>query len=110
MELSIKRSFSHAKHRNGEAVTLALKALRSALWQRMTSPQSAHPVTHNTYLRLYQLSQPDLSQRFDITLFDEAQDANPVTHDILLNNNAKIVMVGDAHQQIYRFRGGLWTR
>ncbi|EHM4620411.1 ATP-dependent helicase [Salmonella enterica] len=79
----------------------------TALWDRMADPKSDLPVTHDTYLKLYQLSKPDLSQRFDVILFDEAQDANPVTHDILLNNSGKIVMVGDAHQQIYRFRGAV---
>ncbi|HAT1583141.1 TPA: ATP-dependent helicase [Raoultella ornithinolytica] len=99
--------FAPAAEIRGIVTPAKVIADSTALWQRMTSPQSAYPVTHDTYLKLYQLSQPDLSQRFDVILFDEAQDANPVTHDILLNNHAKIVMVGDAHQQIYRFRGAV---
>lgn len=42
---------------------------------------------------------------FDLILFDEAQDANPTTADILLRQPAQKVFVGDAHQQLYAFRG-----
>ncbi|WP_063657532.1 UvrD-helicase domain-containing protein [Candidatus Arsenophonus triatominarum] len=71
----------------------------------MIDPSDNFPVIHDMYLKRYQLSQPNLSHRFDIILFDEAQDANPVTHDIVFRQTTKLVMVGDAHQQIYRFRG-----
>jgi len=38
-------------------------------------------------------------------LFDEAQDANPVTSALVLGQACRVVLVGDPHQQIYRFRG-----
>lgn len=82
-------------------------SLSQRLWARMTDLTDTLPVTHDAYLKLYQLSQPDLSRRFDVILFDEAQDANPVTHDIVFRHTGKLVMVGDAHQQIYRFRGAV---
>jgi hypothetical protein len=75
------------------------------LWQAMRSPQSDFPVTHDTYLKLYQLSDPDLSRRWGTILFDEAQDANPVTRALVLGQKCNVVLVGDRHQQIYRFRG-----
>lgn len=81
--------------------------LSQSLWQRMISTDDDFPVTHDVYLKLYQLSSPDLSQRFDVILFDEAQDANPVTHDFIFRHTGKLIMVGDAHQQIYRFRGAV---
>ncbi|HGJ5884446.1 UvrD-helicase domain-containing protein [Arsenophonus sp.] len=77
------------------------------LWHRMIDLADNFPVIHDMYLKLYQLSQPNLSHRFDVILFDEAQDANPVTHDIVFRQTTKLVMVGDAHQQIYRFRGAV---
>lgn len=49
------------------------------LWYEMSRTDSVFPVTHDTYLKMFQLSQPDLSKRWDTILFDEAQDANPVT-------------------------------
>ncbi|EDQ5929584.1 AAA family ATPase [Salmonella enterica subsp. enterica] len=75
------------------------------LWLMMTTRQGDFPVTHDTYLKLYQLSQPDLSSRYSTLLFDEAQDANPVTSAIVLSQRCRVVLVGDRHQQIYRFRG-----
>ncbi|EHX5358757.1 ATP-dependent helicase [Salmonella enterica] len=81
--------------------------LRSArkIWDMMSDRQGDFPVTHDTYLKLYQLSNPDLSSRYTTVLFDEAQDANPVTSAIVLNQSCRVVLVGDTHQQIYRFRG-----
>ncbi|EDV3180357.1 AAA family ATPase, partial [Salmonella enterica subsp. diarizonae] len=75
------------------------------LWLMMTTRQGDFPVTHDTYLKLYQLNQPDLSSRYSTLLFDEAQDANPVTSAIVLSQRCRVVLVGDRHQQIYRFRG-----
>ncbi|QIZ52232.1 hypothetical protein DWG24_16490 [Dickeya zeae] len=75
------------------------------LWNEMSRMDSTFPVTHDTYLKLFQLSSPDLSKRWDTILFDEAQDANPVTSALVLGQNCNVVLVGDRHQQIYRFRG-----
>ena len=75
------------------------------VWDRMSSRQADFPVTHDTYLKLFQLSKPNLGFRYTTILFDEAQDANPVTSDIVLNQTCRVVLVGDPHQQIYRFRG-----
>ncbi|MBE0508361.1 MAG: UvrD-helicase domain-containing protein, partial [Marinospirillum sp.] len=75
------------------------------LWNTMIDKDSNFPVVHDVYLKLYQLSKPDLS-RYDMILFDEAQDANPVTTDIVMRQKQVYrVLVGDTHQQIYRFRG-----
>lgn len=57
------------------------------------------------YLKLYQLSPPNLSKRWQMLLFDEAQDANPVTQALVLTQPCNVVQVGDRHQQIYRFCG-----
>ncbi|MCT6953414.1 UvrD-helicase domain-containing protein, partial [Salmonella enterica] len=75
------------------------------IWAMMSSRQETFPVTHDTYLKIYQLSKPDLSARCTTVLFDEAQDANPVTSAIILEQPCRVVLVGDTHQQIYRFRG-----
>ncbi|HFW3714258.1 TPA: UvrD-helicase domain-containing protein [Salmonella enterica subsp. enterica serovar 6,7:y:-] len=75
------------------------------IWDIMSARQGDFPVTHDTYLKLYQLSKPNLSYRYTTVLFDEAQDANPVTSAIVLNQSCRVVLVGDTHQQIYRFRG-----
>jgi hypothetical protein len=65
------------------------------------------PMTHDGYLKLYQLSRPDLSREFDLILFDEAQDANEVTLDLIGQQRLPQVVVGDTHQSIYAFRGAV---
>ncbi len=46
-----------------------------------------------------------MSKRWDTILFDEAQNANPVISSLVLTQSCNVVLVGDRHQQIYRFRG-----
>ncbi|MEM9340085.1 MAG: UvrD-helicase domain-containing protein [Bacteroidota bacterium] len=59
-------------------------------------------VTHDFYLKLFQLQSPKLD--FDVIFFDEGQDASPVMLDVFMNQRATKVIVGDEHQQIYRWR------
>jgi F-box protein 18 (helicase) len=59
-------------------------------------------ITHDFYLKLYQLSNPILP--CDYILFDEGQDASPAMLDVFLKQPATKVIVGDAHQQIYSWR------
>lgn len=61
------------------------------------------PVSHEFYLKKYQLLKPQLN--CDIVLFDEGQDASPVMLDVFLNQEkARKIIVGDIHQQIYSWR------
>ncbi|MND15772.1 putative ATP-dependent DNA helicase YjcD [compost metagenome] len=75
------------------------------VWSKMTNPEDPFPTVHDCYLKQYQLGMPNLSRRYTTILFDEAQDSNPVTSSIVLQQHCKIILVGDRHQQIYRFRG-----
>lgn len=66
------------------------------------------PMTHDGYLKLYQLSEPDLSGQFDAIYLDEAQDTNPAMFAIFsAQTNMQRVAVGDRNQSIYRFRGSM---
>ncbi|AWO77490.1 UvrD-helicase domain-containing protein [Serratia marcescens] len=90
--------------RSGLSAEKILTAAKQ-LWRESVRQDGTFPVTHDVYLKLYQLSQPDLSKRWQTLLFDEAQDANPVTQSLVLSQRCSVVLVGDRHQQIYRFRG-----
>ena len=59
-------------------------------------------VTHDFYLKKFQLENPVLN--YDYILFDEAQDASAVMLDIFLKQKGTKVIVGDIHQQIYSWR------
>ena len=79
--------------------------LADKLWNRCLDNEDAVPMPHDGYLKLFQLCKKPLP--YDIILFDEAQDANPATLDIIKRQNAVKVFVGDPHQQIYGFRGSI---
>lgn len=75
-----------------------------SLWESMTDPSSQLSCVHDAYLKLYQLSKPILP--YDTILFDEAQDANPLTSALVAGQSAATkIFVGDQWQQIYRWRG-----
>lgn len=82
-----------------------LVEIAELLWQKMIDPEDPFTMTHDGYLKLYQLSEPDLALRYGCILFDEAQDANPVTTALVIRQRCQLIFVGDPHQQIYRFRG-----
>lgn len=90
--------------RAGTDVSAILQAVQ-VLWHEMSRLDGTFPVTHDTCLKLFQLSSPDLFRRWDTILFDEAQDANPVTSALVLCQSCRVILVGDRYQQIYRFCG-----
>lgn len=59
-------------------------------------------VTHDFYLKKFQLSQPVLP--YDYILFDEGQDASAAMLSIFLQQRATKIIVGDINQQIYTWR------
>ncbi len=59
-------------------------------------------LTHDFYLKRFQLSQPRLP--YDYILFDEGQDASAAMLDVFLQQPAVKIIVGDTHQQIYGWR------
>lgn len=74
------------------------------LWNQMKDRNSPVHIVHDAYLKLYQLSHPDLSY-YDCILIDEAQDCNGAMLDFLLSQPCPKILVGDPNQQIYAFRG-----
>ncbi|APS68750.1 hypothetical protein AVI55_16905 (plasmid) [Piscirickettsia salmonis] len=50
-------------------------------------------ITHDGYLKLYQLSKPILNQ-YDFIMLDEAQDANPAILDIFERQTAPTHLCG----------------
>ena len=75
------------------------------LWRERIDPNSETIMTHDTYVKLFELSGQDLG--YDIIFGDEFQDVNPAFLSILRNAEQakKIVVVGDEYQSIYQFRG-----
>lgn len=75
-------------------------------WLDSINPQHQAGIGHDIYLKLWALSEPYIPS--DYILFDEAQDADPLMLGILLKQkNTQVIYVGDAHQQIYAWRGAV---
>lgn len=77
-------------------------------WKEAQDVGSRMPMPHDGYLKLFVMSDPDLSWKFDTILFDEAQDANPVTTQLVMaqaTKGCRVLMVGDRYQSIFGFRG-----
>jgi F-box protein 18 (helicase) len=67
------------------------------------------PCPHDFYLKMFHKSGKfdDALSRYDMVLVDEAQDLSGVMLDALKKCRKRVVIVGDSHQQIYRFRYAL---
>ena len=77
-------------------------------WANIINRKSVTKMTHDVYLKLYQLSDPILPGQ--VIYLDEAQDSNEVTLDIVLSQGmygSQVILVGDSFQAIYAWRGAI---
>lgn len=90
-----------------EVAAVVLPVARKA-WADLQNPDGNKVrFVPDHYLKMYQLTHPDLSQ-FDAVLLDEAQDSNPVTVSILTGGGSgQLAAIGDSHQQLYAWRGAV---
>ena len=78
-------------------------AYAQKVWNEMSDINSKFPVTHDVYLKAWELGKPELD--CSLLFFDEAQDANPVMLSIVKKQSMQRVLVGDQYQAIYAWRG-----
>ena len=88
----------------GQSVVVAARFLWGAM---LDVDNVAVQLPHDGYLKLYQLSKPDLSKQFDGILLDEAQDTNPAVLSLVQAQQTTKLLVGDTNQGIYQFRGAM---
>jgi hypothetical protein len=60
---------------------------------------------HDGYLKLWAMTEPDLSHRYNEILLDEYQDTNPVFAAVILRQTCPVRLAGDDFQSIFGFRG-----
>ncbi|XP_030072453.1 F-box DNA helicase 1 isoform X2 [Microcaecilia unicolor] len=104
------------KNNHGQKVLVSPQEKRSVvheaekIWMKMKlqneTKQEAYRMTHDGYLKLWQLGKP-LLPSYDAIFVDEAQDCTPAIIDIVLSQRCGKIFVGDPHQQIYSFRGAI---
>lgn len=88
-------------------------------WQEIQVPdeslkilgaEDALKFKHNYYLKIWQLRRPDLTRDYDVLFYDEAQDANPCTLEVVMNfrdAGGLVVAVGDENQAINGWNGAI---
>jgi len=81
----------------------AVVPLARRAWQDLSRPDGVLRFSHDNYLKLYCLTRPRLP--FEFVMLDEGQDANGVVVQLLREQQAQVVVVGDANQSIYQWRG-----
>lgn len=101
----------HVPHQNGLedkadhiALTKVIVPMAQRAWKDIENLNGRLRFQHDFYLKLWALSRPQLGA--DIVLLDEAQDSNPAVAGVIMGQtNAQVIMVGDAAQSIYGWRG-----
>ena len=89
-----------------ELVSEIVYKMAMAIWEKIQDPADDIPLSHDSYLKLWALSEPEFSG-YNAVLFDEAQDANPVILNIVRSQKCQQIYVGDENQQIYSWRGAV---
>jgi hypothetical protein len=79
--------------------------LAHRVWEDIQALDGRLRVEHDHYLKLWQLTGPQLDA--DFVMLDEAQDADPVIEDVVRRQAAQRVLVGDDAQAIYAWRGAV---
>lgn len=90
---------------DAEALQMTLYPAFEQRWLQSIDPRHQAGISHDIYLKLWTLSNPIIPA--DFILFDEAQDADPLMMGALIRQDKQTIYVGDAHQQIYEWRGAL---
>lgn len=89
-----------------DVISQEMLNLATRLWKDRIDVNKPVLATHDTYLKLWQLSRPKLHKK--VIYVDEFQDTTECVLDIIRNQTeAKIVVVGDSRQNIYGWRGSI---
>lgn len=88
-----------------KAIADIVVPLARRIWDDLTSLHGRFRYTHDVYLKQWYDQGAILPG--DLTIFDEAQDADPVTAAIVAAQHGKKVYVGDRNQAIYGWRGAI---
>ncbi|EEB07719.1 DNA helicase I [Schizosaccharomyces japonicus yFS275] len=103
--------YQHISKRSLDATQLSKKQMlmyTAQLWAMITNFNNMQaPLIPDAYMKLMHLYDiPNVLTKYDYILFDEAQDFTRCMVDVIYRQkHARIVIVGDAHQCIYGFRG-----
>ncbi|MGL5189244.1 MAG: UvrD-helicase domain-containing protein, partial [Cetobacterium sp.] len=87
-----------------EGLIRKLSSLCGELWRQSCDLKDDTKVTHDFYLKMYQLSNPNLGHPYDYILIDECQDSTLIIKalvDICKKDAKGIILIGDPNQSIF---------
>ncbi|WP_327009738.1 AAA family ATPase [Dactylosporangium sp. NBC_01737] len=87
-----------------ELARVVLDHARTA-WADIIHPDGKLFFDHDDYLKAWALTHPAMP--YDTIFFDEAQDINDVLRQVIQEQPAQTIVVGDSNQSIYGFRGAI---
>ena len=91
---------------NNNAVSDTLAPFIRAAWADLQNVDGKLRYSHDCYVKVWELDGPRIDA--DFILMDEAQDSSPVFESIFIQqDHAQLVVVGDANQAIYQWRGAV---
>jgi hypothetical protein len=91
---------------NNDRIRDLLEPLVVRAWADLSDPDGGLPFHHDAYLKLWAAGDPQLGVEF--LMVDEAQDLSPVMLQIAeKQRDCQLVLVGDANQSIYGWRGSI---
>jgi hypothetical protein len=96
--------YGRGRGNNRAIAKVLLPALRK-LWDDAQDPNGILPYRADRYLKLFQLSEPQLG--VDFVMVDEAQDISPVMMSIVDQQPCRVVWVGDSAQAINEWNGAV---
>lgn len=85
-------------------------SIAQKLWEEMVSRVEERRMTHDGYLKYFQLDkegQAKAFEKYDVLMLDEAHDCSAAQLDIIMSQAHSKLIVFDPHQCIYGYRGAL---
>lgn len=105
--IDLPTSDGRRTYANNREVRAHLAAPMAKAWADLQRVDGELRFNHDSYLKIWGLSHPKIAA--DFILLDEAQDTDPVLAQVIAEQaeHAQIVVVGDANQEIYAWRGSI---
>lgn len=96
----------YGKGKVHDAVAEQVLTYSQKMWDAaVNTPSMDVRVSHDTYLKLWALSKPQLP--YSHILLDECQDTNGAVYGVFNSQDAQKIFVGDANQQLFAWNGSL---
>lgn len=99
------KAFCNSSNKEVTHFNKEIEDLAKGYWDKLSNMESKTIVSHDVYLKIYQLSEPILD--YDYIAVDESQDLNSVSEYIVRKQSCNKIFIGDYDQKIFGFRGAI---